>query len=547
MYHIWDNKSAIQKFYEHYQRTIMVGYNSRGYDQYILKAILCDFNPYIVSQWIIEFDRQGYEFSKLFNNFHIMNYDCMVFGRSLKELEAFLGHNIQETPIPFDIDRPLTDKEKILVQGYCEHDVNETFEVFVETKDSFETVVGLIEEFKLPSYMISKTETQLAAEILGAEYKKRDDEFDIEMPSTLRLGKYQWILDEHFYPWSLNSKKYEEIKLHTDIMGVPHDFGVGGIHGAIKNYLDEGFFLMADVDSYYPACMINYGFLSRNVYRPSKYKDIRDTRIEMKKNKHPRQSCYKLVLNKTFGGSKDKYNKLYDPRQANNLCIANQLFLVDLLDKLEGTCQLIQSNTDGILIKLFNIEDEPSILAIIKEWEIRTGFTMGIDRYSKVVQRDVNNYIIIPSGKLYDETGKELFKRKGSVTKKLSKLDNDLPVVNRAVVDYFVHGTLPEDTILRSTKLIDFQKVTKVGYKYEHAWHNGKILGERVNRCFASVDYADTTLMKQHKSKETLDKVASTPLHCFIDNENILEKSIPAKLDKQWYINLAWERIKEFV
>lgn len=538
-YKIWDSKEKLEKFYEHYKNTIAIGYNSRNYDQYILKGILCGFNPYDVSKWIIVEERMGYEFSRLFNNFRVLNYDCMVFGRSLKELEAFMGHDIRETPIPFDIDRSLTDAEKKLVEGYCFHDVDETAEVFLETKNTFETVVGLIEEFDLPSYMISKTETQLAAEILGAEYVRRTDEFDIQMPDTLILGKYQWILDEHFYPWARNSKNYAEIKLTTNVMGVSHDFGVGGLHGAKKKYMDTGLFLMADVDSYYPASMIMYNFLSRNVKNPSKYRSIRDKRLEFKKEKNPRQACYKLVLNKTFGGAKDKYNKLYDPRQANNLCIANQLFLVDLLDKLEGHCELVQSNTDGILVKLYNYSDEEKIIGIIHEWECRTGFTMGIDKYCKVIQRDVNNYILVK------EDGS--LKRKGSVTKKLSRLDNDLPIVNKAVVDYFVYGINPEETVMQATALIDFQKVTKIGGSYEYAWHNGKILNERVNRCFASLDVSDTTLMKKSRTKESLDKIASTPMNCFIDNDNILEKPIPEKLDKGWYITEAYSRISEFI
>ena len=82
------------------------------------------------------------------------------------------------------------------------------------------------------------------------------------------------------------------------------------------------------------------------------------------KSKDPRQQPRKIVLNSTFGASKDRYNKLYDPLQANNLCIANQLFIVDLLEKLEGKCELIQSNTDGILVKLYRKEDKDMMFAI---------------------------------------------------------------------------------------------------------------------------------------------------------------------------------------
>ena len=49
---------------------------------------------------------------------------------------------------------------------------------------------------------------------------------------------------------------------------------------------------------------------------------------------------------------KDKNNPLYDPRQANRVCIYGQLLLTDLIEKLEPYCEITQSNTDGVLVKL---------------------------------------------------------------------------------------------------------------------------------------------------------------------------------------------------
>lgn len=87
IHHIVNDKSLVEKFYNHYKDQIWVGYNSRNYDTYIMKAILCDFNPYEMNDWIINQDRKGFEFSKLLNRFPILNYDCSVGFRGLKELE----------------------------------------------------------------------------------------------------------------------------------------------------------------------------------------------------------------------------------------------------------------------------------------------------------------------------------------------------------------------------------------------------------------------------------------------------------------------------
>ena len=65
MHHIVNDKEKFEKFYEYYKHRIWVGYNSRNYDQWIAKAILCDFNPYDMSDWLINKGQKGFMFSKL--------------------------------------------------------------------------------------------------------------------------------------------------------------------------------------------------------------------------------------------------------------------------------------------------------------------------------------------------------------------------------------------------------------------------------------------------------------------------------------------------
>lgn len=537
---IIDSKSELEIFYNNNKNKIWCGYNSRNYDVWIIKSILCDFNPFDMSSWIIVNDRKGYEYSKLLNRFPILNFDCSYYFRSLKELEGFLGKSIKETPIPFNIDRKLTNAEIDETLKYCMYDVECTFEVFVETKSEFESHIGLIKEFGLSIDNINKTKAQISASILGAVKKEYNDEFDITFPDSMVLGKYSYISD-WYRDWSKNIQDYSGMSFSTEISGVPHTFGIGGLHGSRDNYFGDGFYLMADVASYYPALMIEYNYLSRSVLNPNKYTQIRNDRLVMKQNKDPREYPRKIVLNSTFGAQKDKYNNLYDPLQANNICIAGQLLLVDLLEKIErtGKAELIQSNTDGILIKLFTKSDKSVIIDVCDEWSKRTRMNLEFDEITRVIQRDVNNYIMV------FENGK--IKRKGAVVKKLNRLDNDLPIVNKAVVDYFVDNIPVEKTILECNELIMFQKISKIGQSYEYVQHNGKILNERVNRCFASIDPMDGTLFKKDRAKTTLDKTPSTPTSCFIDNSDILEKTIPVKLDKQWYIDLALDRIKNFI
>lgn len=261
-----------------------------------------------------------------------------------------------------------------------------------------------------------------------------------------------------------------------------------------------------------------------------------------KEGKKKEQQPYKIVLNSTYGASKDKYNNLFDPLQANNVCINGQLMLLDLIEKvtekLPGV-KLIQSNTDGVMWKLESEKDIETYKFICEEWCKRTCMTLDHDHIKKVVQKDVNNYLIVM------ENGK--IKSKGAYVKSLNKLDYDLPIVNQALMDYFIEGITPEETILNCNQLKEFQKVVKISSKYLYGFHGDKKLDERVLRVFASRSRSDTGVFKVKTEGGTKEKIASTPLRCFIDNSDISDKTVPRKLDKKWYIDVAWKRIKDFI
>jgi DNA polymerase len=284
--------------------------------------------------------------------------------------------------------------------------------------------------------------------------------------------------------------------------------------------------------------MIEYGWLSRNVRDPKKFEEVRDRRIEYKKVKDPRQAPLKLVLNGTYGASKDKYNALYDPRQANNVCVNGQLLLLDLMEKLEDHCEIIQSNTDGILVRLYDRSDFYLIDDIAWEWEERTGMRLEFDIFKEVFQKDVNNYVMVA------EDGS--FKTKGGYVKKLNDLDYDLAIVNKALVAYMTKGVPIEDTVMGCKDLRDFQKIVKISYKYMHGTHNGRKLTDKTFRVFASKDPSDGPIRKVKSLDKNPEKFANTPERCFIHNESVLRQPLPEKLDKSWYVDLANERLAQF-
>lgn len=556
---IVNDKKELEQYYKDHKKEIWVGFNSRNYDQYIFKGILCGFNPYEISRFIIEEKRKGWEYSNLFGKIHFYNYDVFSGYHGLKTLEAFMGNDIKETSVPFTLNRKLTTEELQETIKYCRHDVYQTLEVFIRRKFDFDTHINMIKQFKLPFRSISKTQAQLIATILNARRQdQRDDEFDIRLPNTLQLGKYQWIGDWYLSAkeramWDediINAVNYESIKdrfysqiLETNVAGVPHTFAWGGVHGAIPQYeyhcKDDEVMIMADVASLYPSLMIQYNLHSRSIVNPAKFVEIYNLNLEMKKNKNPIRPVYKLICNTTYGCMGDKYNPLYDKLHQNLVCVFGQMLLLDLIEKCEKMefFKLIQSNTDGILV-LIKRKDFDVFKNIVNEWEKRTRLNMEFTDFKSIYQKDVNNYVAVE----YD--GK--YKTKGAYVKGLTELDYDLPIVNKAMVEYMVNGTPVEETIISCEDLKEFQKIVKISSNYYCGWHNDKFLKDKTFRVFASRSYQDTYIGKVKEIGATIEKFANTPEHCLIINDDINGMKMPLMLDKQWYIDLTKERLTQF-
>lgn len=535
---IVNDAKKLQDYYEANKGDIWVGYNSTRYDQFILKGILCGFNPKKVNDFIIEKGKSGWQFSSMFYKIPLLSYDVMLSTYSLKQLEGFMGNAIKETSVPFDIDRKLTDDEIDETVEYCKSDVYNTMQIFVKTKNEFDATLSLIKTFDLPIEYISKTKAQLSAIILGCEKRKWNDEFNISIVPTLHLEKYRAVKE-----WFLNEDNRDYKKsLECDIAGVPHKFGWGGVHGAKEKYHGKGLIVHVDVTSYYPSLMIEYGLLSRNTNKPEKFKEIYDTRVQLKKEgKKKEQAPYKIVLNGTYGICKDKMSLAYDPLQANNICINGQLLLIDLIEKLEVIegFELIQSNTDGLIVKIPDTDKHFEQLDdVCYEWEQRTKMGLGFDFIDEIWQKDVNNYVF------RDVDGN--LERKGGYVKELNDLDNNLPIVNKAIIDYLVHGVPIEQTINNCNDLKQFQMICKITSKYRCLIHGNVQLSERCVRVFASRDKSDGGLFKLHNNKVKPDKFPSTPLNCFIVNEDVNGVSVSDRLDREFYINMAKERVNDF-
>lgn len=552
--YIADDPKLLQQYYEKHKHDLWIGYNCKGYDQYIIKAILLGINPKVVNDYIIVNNKQGWAFTKKFREIQLNIYDCMVFGKSLKQLESYMGVNIHETDVPFDIVRDLTEDEKRLTREYCHDDVYNTALVFQQTQQDFEAHYGLCQLAGEPLSSMSKTKAQLGAKILKAKRltsKEWDQEFDFEYVQCVKDYSYKHKEVVEFFD-SIRESKDPTASYEIDLYGTPHIFALGGLHGAISNYIwytdDTSKMVHADVGSMYPSIMIEWDLLSRGVPDPKLYIDVREKRLQFKKAKDPRQLPLKLVLNSVYGqsgagkcvdGEYKVLSDLYDPKRMREVCINGQLMILQLIEdvcEMLPRTQLVQSNTDGVVFKVYN-DDWNTFDKIVKEWEKRTRLKMEYDYTNAIYQRDVNNYIaIFDNGKI---------ERKGGSVKEAKVIDNDLPIVSDAVVEYFVNGVDPAEYISKESDMMRFMKTYKLSGKYDHTLYNDEVLTDKVYRVFASRSRNDGILYKCKQDKNP-EKFASCPDHCKIVNGNIQNMKTPKWLDRSWYIDEAWKRINSF-
>lgn len=564
---IVNDRAKLIEFYNEYKDDIFISYNGRQYDTGIFKGILDGMNVGYVNDKLIKEGKKPFQVVKNAKKYPLNDYDTILKDKSLKQLEAFMGDDIRETEVDFNIDRPLTQEEIEQTLYYNHHDVIEVLRVLDYCWDDFEGQLDIIELYGLDMSYFTKTKVQLAVspKILNAvDQHTLDDEFDIRLPETIQLSdKYRFIPEWYMNPknWRYKEHLRSEDNQHNNqlcctIAGIPHVFAWGGCHGADdKEAVFEGIILHADVASMYPTTDIEYGLLSRKFKNPDDFKQMRDFRLKLKSEKNPKNKALKPMINGVYGAGKDRNNPSYDPLMANLTCIFGQMFILDLIDKLEPYCRLLQTNTDGIFVLCENEEMKNKVIEITNQVGKRLKMEFEIDEYTKLIQKDVNNYIAVKkNGEL---------ECKGAMVKFNKPIDNDLPILNDAVRNYLAYDIPVEQTINECEEYIKFQKVIKLSAKYKEIWYgngvsgkdnkitsiNGELLKGKVHRVFASKRQLDGSIykLKIEKGVKSYEQFANTPTHLFIDNEDVHDKSIPEYLDKEYYINEAKKRIDMFL
>lgn len=574
LFQSWDPADIKDYYLENKDDTIFVGHNSTTYDIPILEQIIKGKDAYELSQKIVKDNIRARCYLDI-TSFDIMRVRRTPF--SLKLTELISGKKISQTEVDFDIARPLTLEEKIKTEGYNKDDLEQTLYNFEKFYPQFELRVNIGTTFNIPlKDALRLTEAQLAAKVLGA---KRDDslKYKIVKPQiwpTLQI-KNKEVID--FY---LN-EDYNNKNLTIKVCGCEHTLGKGGIHAA-QSQVHYDKVLYYDVSGYYNLIMINLNLLPRTLNEEAKqrYIDMYHSQLKMKgiPEKANARKAYKTILLSVFGSMNNEYGDFYDPYQFILVTLSGQLYLIDLLEKLEGIAQVVQSNTDGIMIVPYNWEDESKIDQIVNEWETRTGFNMEKGYLYNLWQRDVNCYFALDDKGNVDYKGDVINYKTDDASYGACRLFDakEPPIIAKGLIDYLLFDISPEETVQKyKQELINFQYSCKKGtYDYmtcdiiklvkgknkrpiEELVNSEKV--KPLNRAFAAKvrydengDMLITRLIKHKdpsKKGASSAKVSNLPDSIFIYNEDITNayEELKGKIDYQYYINRIYEKVLEFL
>lgn len=564
---IHNDLDALRKFYLANRDSLFVGYNSHSYDSNVMRAYLQGKNPFHVSKAIIESDDRALAY-KMFDTKKTPLFGMDLYqdnrGFSLKEHSAFMGINIKETEVDFDLDRELTEEEQVLNELYCKNDVLATEKRFEQNIGMLVAKAAIALYFGLDKMALSMTNANLTAELLGAEKTPdRGDELDkYELPEGFKIESEtirQAFMTDDF---EANDKGHASISLDVPRRDVTEVLGVGGIHGAKESFIHVGNFHARDVGSLYPNTMVLFDYLSRNIPEDKRhiYQMLLDERMEAKySNKEFTEikgvqiptklliNGYKLPLNTKYGAMGAEFNKLYDPRMRLLVCITGQMAMWDLLEKIENHATIIQSNTDAHYYIPFSEEDEKAIDEIANDWMKRTGYTLDDDPFREIYQANVNNYLAVTSD------GKVKFKGAIGLTNglKVSKA-----IVSNAFINYVVAGKDYKEFINECDELRQFQMITKTGYTFDDTVvrdsKGNEMKAQKVNRTFAVKDPNKAVEIFKVKRGAVIEEegttivgddsytkgLANAPEYYAIDNAAIGEGWITLDdIDKEYYIN----------
>ena len=454
-----------------------------------------------VANWV------DYKHAYLFNSFDLMTMSFSAKNRvGLKELEVTMGFpNVMEYEGDFSKNVPKELKDKVI--EYNQNDVLATGELLNLKKNDIELRLKLNEKYKIN--VLSKDNVNMGMEILKKEYLEKtnktwDDIKDLKTPCQLVAFK-NIIFDFIQYTTPPLQKLLEKLKKISidpnnkdfrevfEIGGVVHNISLGGLHSINNAEIiipnEDELLIDYDVNSYYPSCLIANKLYPKHLGEEfiGIYKNIIDERLKAKKDKNSfLADAFKYAINGLSGNLQSQYSWTYDPELVVKLRINCQLMILMLIEKFDLLgAEIVQSNTDGILIKI-----KKSLLPEIEkakdEWCKLTKLSMSKEEFERFYQYDVNNYIGVKKG--FKETkDPELIKKKGFFVDETNLGKGMSPkVIAKSLINYFVYNISPEETLKEDKDIRDYLTYQRVSRDFIVEYNGEKAL--HINRFYMSIN-----------------------------------------------------------
>ena len=439
--------------------------------------------------------------------FKLNHWDNKAKMSSLKWIQYSMDwENVEEMPHPHN--QPVTDDHTLNeIIEYCINDVQSTKQILHHSKEQIALRQTLTKEYGIDLYSASEPRISKELFLYFLEQKTGIPKADLKTLRTPRdyivladcilpyiqfeTSEFNSVLD-YFRTKVITSTK-DGFKHSINFKGVRIDYGLGGLHGAASAGVYEakpGWTIMtSDVTSFYPNLAIKNKWAPAHLPQKEfceQYEWFFDERVKIPKT-DPWNYVYKIILNSTYGLTGDPNSFLYDPRMTMQITINGQLLLSKLAEMVSFAipeAQPLMFNTDGLEMMIPNdkIDMYNNICSV---WELMTQLALEHDQYSKMIIRDVNNYMAITTkGKVKCKGAfewEDLSKKKVATFHK----NKSFLIIPKAIYAWFVHGTKPEDFLDQNQNIFDYCGAVKA----KAGWHF-------VDRRIIDGDLVNTKLQK---------------------------------------------------
>ena len=502
--------------------------------------------------------------------FKLNHWDNKAKMSGLKWIQYSMDwENVEEMPHPHY--EPVTDDHTLnSVIDYCINDVMSTREVLIHSKEQIALRQTLSKEYGIDLY--SASEPRISKELFLYFLQQRLG-WEKAHIKTLRTPRTYIVLADCILPYiQFNTPEFNKVldyfrtkvitstkdgfKYSINFKGVKVDYGLGGIHGAISSGVYEpkpGWTIMtSDVTSFYPNLAIKNGFHPEHL--PAKefgqlYEWFFEERKKIPKT-DPKNYVYKIILNSTYGLTGDENSFLYDPRMTMQITINGQLLLSKLAEMLsfaipEGKPLML--NTDGLemMIPTSRVDDYMKVCA---EWEKLTQLALEHDQYSKMIIRDVNNYMAVsPKGKV---KCKGAFEWEDLSNKKVATFhkNKSFLIIPKAIHAFFVHGIKPEDFLDQNTNIFDYCGAVKA----KAGWHfvdrrivSGQLVNNHLQKIIRYyISNGGGKLVKCHQDGREIQVESGEWLQTTVNKIDTSKAYDKYDINKKYYLEEIYKQIE---